>query len=1197
MAWAGCLCFDTSANIDSRPWILVSLYSSTIQLWDYRMGTLIDRFEGHEGSVRCVDFHPTQPLFVSGGDDYSIKVWSLDTRKCLFTLSGHLDYVRTVFFHHDLPWIISASDDQTVRIWNWQNRQEIACLTGHNHYVMCAQFHPSEDLIVSASLDQTVRVWDISGLRQKHSAPQQGNMYEDQFNRQQIPQQDIFGNTDAIVKYILEGHDRGVNWASFHPRLPLIVSGSDDRQVKLWRMSDSRAWEVDTCRGHTHNVLSCLFHPTQDLIISVGEDKTIRVWDLNKRTPVKQFKRDNDRFWMVCSHPHINLFAACHDSGVMVFKLDRERPAQTLSQDQLYYINNEKQVQVFDYQRQVSSLPMLSLKKIGNAWTNLRSLSYNPSSRSILVTTGDQYALIALPKDVTGAIEPTDYKLGDGNFATFIARNRFVVYTSSSQTLEVKDLDNTTTKSIKLPGSVKDVVSAGPGTVLLLKANSVVHYDAQQRKVFAEVQVNNVKYVSWSLDGQYLAFLSKHTITIVNKKLEVITSMHETIRIKSAAWEETGVLFYSTLNHIKYTLLNGDNGIIKTLEDTLYITKVSGRDVYTLNRKGEVEIVKIDSTEYRFKKALVNKNFYEVLRLIKTSKLVGQNIIAYLQKSGYPEVALQFVQDPQTKFDLAIECGNIEIALEEAKTLNNAQIWEKLGKEALKQGNTAVVELVYQTQQHFDKLSFLYLISGDFNKLGKMQIIAEQRGHIGSFIQNTIYNNDTLKRAELFAQAGNYSLAYAVAKTNGHHELAESILEQAGVSADDIDLPQSKPVVRPQPVTTSGVSNWPLKAAEPSYFEKAIAGQLEDMEIVEETPDEETVTSPKSGVSAFEEPMFDDEDFAQEDGGWDLDDEDLEVDVDNEEELEVAEGTVLTGEVGHWYRNSKLAAVHVAAGSFDTAAQVLNRQIGAVNFEPLRSRFLQVYGASKLVLPGSEGYPPVNVFIRSDSEEEELNKVLPFIPGIDEITKTINEGFKNFKANNLEAAIESFRHVIYTVAVLAVDNVDDEDKAKEALSLAREYILGLSIELERRSLAPEDIQRNLELAAYFSRAGLIPNHRVNALQVAMSQSFKHKNFASASYFASEFLKIVTSGPRAEQAQKIKAKSDTIGRDAIEIDFDQDAEFDICAATYTPIYKGTPHVSDPFTGAKYHSSEKGKLDKIVGISTIGATSSGLKIRLN
>ncbi len=50
---------------------------------------------------------------------------------------------------------------------------------------------------------------------------------------------DMFGNTDVLVKYVLEGHERGVNWASFHPTLPLIVSGADDRQIKIWRMSGS----------------------------------------------------------------------------------------------------------------------------------------------------------------------------------------------------------------------------------------------------------------------------------------------------------------------------------------------------------------------------------------------------------------------------------------------------------------------------------------------------------------------------------------------------------------------------------------------------------------------------------------------------------------------------------------------------------------------------------------------------------------------------------------------------------------------------------------------------------------------------------------------------------------------------------------------------------------------------------------------
>ena len=74
-------------------------------------------------------------------------------------------------------------------------------LTGHNHYVMCAQFHPTEDLLVSASLDQTVRVWDISGLRKKTVAPGGAGTEETSKGPGQM---DLFGQSDAVVKHVLE---------------------------------------------------------------------------------------------------------------------------------------------------------------------------------------------------------------------------------------------------------------------------------------------------------------------------------------------------------------------------------------------------------------------------------------------------------------------------------------------------------------------------------------------------------------------------------------------------------------------------------------------------------------------------------------------------------------------------------------------------------------------------------------------------------------------------------------------------------------------------------------------------------------------------------------------------------------------------------------------------------------------------------
>ena len=65
--------------------------------------------------------------------------------------------------------------------------------------------------------------------------------------------------------------------------------------------------------------------------------------------------------------------------------------------------------------------------------------------------------------------------------------------------------------------------------------------------------------------------------------------------------------------------------------------------------------------------ALVNRKYDEVLQMVRGAKLVGQSIIAYLKEKGYPEVALHFVKDEKTRFALALDCGNIEVALEAAK--------------------------------------------------------------------------------------------------------------------------------------------------------------------------------------------------------------------------------------------------------------------------------------------------------------------------------------------------------------------------------------------------------------------------------------------------------------------------------------------------------------------------------------------------
>ncbi|ORZ08128.1 coatomer protein alpha subunit [Absidia repens] len=1231
-----------------RPWILASLHNGNVQLWDYRMGTLLERFDEHDGPVRGISFHPTQPLFVSGGDDYKIKVWNYKTRRCLFTLNGHLDYVRTVFFHHEYPWIISASDDQTIRIWNWQSRTCIAILTGHNHYVMCAQFHPKNDLVVSASMDQTVRVWDITGLVKKNQAPSANAMaFEDPFARQNS-QADLFGSTDVMVKYVLEGHDHGVNWASFHPTLPLIVSSGDDRQVKLWRMNDSKAWEVDSCRGHFNNVSSAIFHPRQELILSDGEDKSIRIWDMTKRTAVATFRRDHDRFWVLTAHPELNLFAAGHDSGLIVFKLERERPAFQVHQNQLYYVK-DKIVHVHDF-GSTADQEVLSVRKLGSQYIQPRTLSYNPAERAVLITSpheGGTYELYHLPKNLSGSLkEPMDEsKRGTGHSALFIARNRFAVLDKINQQIQIHDLTNTVTKSFKTPVPVNEIFYAGTGSLIMASATSVILFDLQQRRVLAELPVATVKYVVWSNDQNTVALLSKHTITLADKNLKQICQIHETIRIKSGTWDDSGVFLYCTLNHIKYALPQGDSGIIRTLDQPVYLTRVKGKTLYILDRDGKARSILIDPTEYRFKLALIKRQYEEVLHIIRNSNLVGQSIIAYLQKKGYPEIALHFVRDEKTRFELALECGNLDIALETAKSMDKADCWMKLSAEALRQGNYKVVELAYQRTQNYDRLSFMYLATGNEPNLRQMMKIAELRGDPMSRFQNALYLGDVEERIRLLQDVNQLPLAYMTAKANGLTEQADAILAAAGKTEADINLSSvqlsgaSSMNTRPKAVSPLEDPNWPLLTISKSYFETAFANSVvddgaaannlatgptfkfddsladetiggewgADDDVLDLSGSKKTTTMDDFGFGGDEqdEPLDLGGDEEDGDGGWGLDDDDIRGDIDAEisraaakESADFVPPTPGSSESAQWLQNSPLAADHIAAGAFESAMQTLNRQAGIVNFEPLKAHFLSIHASSRAYVSGVASTPPVSFHLRRHPDELTTRSSLPpaAIYSVDHLSRMLQVGYRLFSAGRLGAISTQMKTILHAALFTVALDQKEADEVGLLIDICREYITGVALEQLRRTINAEQSQqkRALELAAYFTHCQLQSTHLQVALRQATKQAFRFRNFSTASQFARRLLELAPAAAIAEETRKIQAACEQNMGDETELAYDQYNPFVMCCITFEPIYKGSPKATCPYCQASYKPELAGKLCTICDLAQIGSNATGLRM---
>lgn len=1211
------------------------------------------------GPCRGIDFHNTQPLFVSGGDDYKIKVWNYKLRRCIFTLIGHLDYIRTVYFHHESPWIVSASDDQTVRIWNWQNRSCLAVLTGHSHYCMSAMFSPNEDLVVSASLDQTIRVWDISSLREKAVRPSDVMSQV----RGQLPaavNADLFGGTDAIVKYVLEGHSRGVNWAAFHPTLPLIVSGADDRQIKLWRMTDTKAWEIDTFRGHLNNVSCVMFHPRKELVISDSEDRTIRVWDLNRRTCLQTFRRENDRFWIMAAHPSVNLLAAGHDSGMIVFKLERERPAYEATENSLIY-KKDRFLRVLDYNMGRDN-PLVAVRQaspsffdgaggggFGGPASSMyyggggggpshqpppRSMSYNAAEHAVLLnydTDGGTYELYTnLPKGGSAGDTLMEPRKGSGVSAVFVGRNRFATL-DKGKSINVLDLRNEITKRvpIKLPGADM-LFGAGNGFVLLKSAEKVVLMDLQQRKITAEIPASHVRYVCWSDDRKRVALLGKHVIVLATRRLEHLATVHETIRVKSAAWDASGVLLYTTLNHLKYCIPNGDNGIVSTLSRPLYLTRVRGPGVCYLDRECNPGILAIDPTEYTFKLLLLRKRYDDVKRMIAENRLQGQAIIAYLQAKGFPEVALRFVRDEKTRLSLALDSGNVEVALQAAEALDDTNAFKALANVAMSQGDLDTVELCYQRTKDLEKLAFLYVIMGEFEKLSKLMKLAEVRGNVAARFQIAMYLGDVPARVQTLRDCGQGKIATLTAVNHGLLTPEEA----QDVDVESMRNKNGKLMMPPVPVGPSGV--WPqlpiargMFSRDPNaeafeepeigaggdYYEDAAAFEESERDTYAEKDDEREAANVVDPFAVGLDTVAD----GGGDGGWgdDIDNFDIKEDIGDEatngglpesgENDEFGNGgndeeyseyyvppTAGPGFAVRWSSNASLAGELVAAGNFEAAMKLLQEQIGLKDCTRMKEAFLDIYSGCRAVLHGGTNMQANLVGLSCVGSNREKPMVAGGLPMIG---AKFAIGRKHFANAKFSEASKEFESILLIIPLLVVDGSEVED-VKKVLRMCREYVIGLKIEkLQRDAKSEGQVERMIQLAGLFTKCEMTKPHKLLTLRVAMKAAYDTKNFQTAGRFARRLLEMNPGETMQKKARTVIAMCDRNNTDANEIEFDDRRSFEIECGELKPIYANSDGIKCSYCEATYEASKTDYVCNICRVGTIGKRGEGLRVAVN
>ena len=114
--------------------------------------------------VYCLKFDATGQYFVTGADDYLVKVFQTVDKGAVLvcTLKGHAGVINDIGVSSDNGFLATASDDGDVRVWGLRDGCPVAILRGHEggaNMVSWSVLVPYQ--LVTTGADGLARTWDI----------------------------------------------------------------------------------------------------------------------------------------------------------------------------------------------------------------------------------------------------------------------------------------------------------------------------------------------------------------------------------------------------------------------------------------------------------------------------------------------------------------------------------------------------------------------------------------------------------------------------------------------------------------------------------------------------------------------------------------------------------------------------------------------------------------------------------------------------------------------------------------------------------------------------------------------------------------------------------------------------------------------------------------------------------------------------
>lgn len=280
--------------------------------------------------------------FVAVGTfDPDIEIWDLDTIDCMYpnAILGqggesnnaengekkkkkkkkskkanddyHVDSVLSLAANrHHRNLLASASADKTVKLWDLNTTKCAKSYTYHSDKVCSLAWHPKEStILLSGSYDRTVVAADMRAPDAKAPTwgvesdvetvkwdPHDPNYFYISTENGIIHYHDVrkAPSSPAASKpvWILQAHDESVSSFDINPIIPgFMVTGSTDRQVKLWNIQSSGPTMVVSRDLEVGKVFSTTFAPDEEVgfrLAVAGSKGIVQIWDTSTNPAVRR---------------------------------------------------------------------------------------------------------------------------------------------------------------------------------------------------------------------------------------------------------------------------------------------------------------------------------------------------------------------------------------------------------------------------------------------------------------------------------------------------------------------------------------------------------------------------------------------------------------------------------------------------------------------------------------------------------------------------------------------------------------------------------------------------------------------------------------------------------------------------------------------------------------------------------------------